>query len=254
MGTVPTGDCLQYAPAAARDEPFRPAAITAKCAAHPLSAGITDARPSPAGDRGRCPDGCLRRSERTMTRLTAILAGATGLVGGECLRQLLASSRYERVIVVTRRDLGPEVRHDKLRQVVVEFDKLGEARPRLRGDHVYCALGASRSSSFFYSRVKGEMEEGLRQLGWPSLAILRPSVIAGERTESRPLERVTEHLLRFAPATWRPVAARDIAAAMIATALREPPGVTVLGMAGGRIVGYGPDYQITSDAVTDLMP
>ena len=205
-----------------------------------------------------------------MTRLTAILAGATGLVGGECLRQLLASSRYERVIVVTRRELGPEVRHDKLRQVVVEFDKLGEARPRLRGDHVYCALGttirkagsqarfrevdfeyplrlarltlrngarhfsvvsalgASPSSSFFYSRVKGEMEDGLRQLGWPSLAILRPSVIAGKRTESRPLERVSEHLLRFAPATWRPVAARDIAAAMIATALREPPGVTVL--------------------------
>jgi len=129
---------------------------------------------------------------------------------------LLASSRYERVIVVTRRELGPEVRHDKLRQVVVEFDKLGEARPRLRGDHVYCALGTTirkagsqerfREVDFEYrcdwrdSRserrtallgrerarresfvvvllfaVKGEMEEGLRQLGWPSLAILRPS-------------------------------------------------------------------------------
>jgi uncharacterized protein YbjT (DUF2867 family) len=65
-------------------------------------------------------------------------------------------------------------------------------------------------------------------MDWPSLSILRPSVIAGERAESRPLERVSEQLLRFAPATWRPVAARDIAAAMIATALREPPGVTVI--------------------------
>jgi hypothetical protein len=38
------------------------------------------------------------------------------------------------------------------------------------------------------------------------------------------------------------------------TKLTPPPGVTVLGMAGGRIVGYGPDYQITSYAVTDLTP
>jgi len=201
---------------------------------------------------------------------TAILAGATGLVGGECLRLLLASPHYERVIVVGRRALDETGPPGKLRQVVVEFDHLGEMRARLRGDHVFCALGttirkagsqaafrqvdyeyplrlaqlalkngarhfslvsalgASRSSPFFYSRVKGETEQGLRQMGWPSLALLRPSVISGQRAESRPMERLSEHLLRFAPATWRPVAASDIAAAMVATALREPPGVTVL--------------------------
>ncbi|MCM2310456.1 MAG: oxidoreductase [Steroidobacteraceae bacterium] len=205
-----------------------------------------------------------------MKACRAILAGATGLVGGECLKQLLESPRYERVVVVTRRALDPVPGHDKLRVVVVEFDRLGDVRSRLRGDHVFCALGttirkagsqrrfrevdyeyplrlaqltlkdgarhfsvvsalgASPSSPFFYSRVKGEMEAGLRQQGWPSLAILRPSLIAGERAESRPLERVSEHMLRFAPATWRPVAARDIAAAMIATALREPAGVEVI--------------------------
>ena len=206
----------------------------------------------------------------TTKGLTAVLAGATGLVGGECLRQLLASPRYGRVIVVTRRKIEPGLRHDKLREVVVEFASFGDVKSQLRGDHVFCALGttirkagsqqrfrevdyeyplrlaqltlrngarhfsvvsalgASRSAPFFYSRVKGEMEEGLGQMGWASLAILRPSLIAGERAESRPLERVSEHLLRFAPATWRPVAARDIAAAMIATALQEPPGVNVI--------------------------
>ncbi len=205
-----------------------------------------------------------------MKALTAILAGATGLVGGECLRRLLASPRYERVIVVTRRKLTDVPAERKLRQVVTEFENLGEVRERLRGDHVYCALGttirkagsqerfravdyeyplrlaqltrkngarhfsivsalgASRSSPFFYSRVKGETEEGLQQLGWPSLAIVRPSVIAGDRAEARPLERLSGHLLRFAPATWRPVPAGDIAAAMIVMALRERPGVTVL--------------------------
>jgi len=205
-----------------------------------------------------------------MKPLTAILAGATGLVGGECLRRLLASPRYERVIVVTRRKLTDVPAERRLRQVVTEFENLGEVRERLRGDHVYCALGttirkagsqerfravdyeyplrlaqltrkngarhfsivsalgASRTSPFFYSRVKGEAEEGLQQLGWPSLAIVRPSVIAGDRAEARPLERLSEHLLRFAPATWRPVPAGDIAAAMVVLALRERPGVTVL--------------------------
>jgi uncharacterized protein YbjT (DUF2867 family) len=205
-----------------------------------------------------------------VTGLTAIVAGATGLVGGECLQQLLAEPRYARVIAVARRELGPELRHRKLRVVVADFDRLDRVQEELRGDHVFCALGttirkagsqarfrvvdhdyplrlaeltlssgaqhfsivsamgASRSSPFFYSRVKGDVEAALRKMGWPSLAIFRPSVIAGERAESRPAERLGERLLRFAPATWRPVAACDIAAAMIGVALRSPPGVTVV--------------------------
>lgn len=204
-----------------------------------------------------------------MTGLTAVCAGATGLVGGECLKRLLAEPRYSRIVAVVRRpvDVAPQRR---LQQVIVDFDRLDTAADRLRADHVFCALGttigkagsqarfrrvdhdyplrlaaitrdngarhfsivsalgASRSSPFFYSRVKGEVEDALRAMDWPSLAILRPSVIAGERGESRPLERLGERLLRFAPATWRPVDAGEIAAAMIATALREPAGVTVI--------------------------
>jgi uncharacterized protein YbjT (DUF2867 family) len=201
--------------------------------------------------------------------LTAVVAGGTGLVGGECLRLLLAEPRYDEVVAVTRRKLE-SARHRRLRQVVVDFDRLDTVADRLRGDHVFCALGttirkagtqerfrvvdhdyplrlaaitrdagarhfsivsalgASRGSPFFYSRVKGEVEAALSAMDWPSLAVLRPSVIAGERGESRPLERLGERLLQLAPAAWRPVAASDIAAAMIATALREPPGVTVI--------------------------
>jgi uncharacterized protein YbjT (DUF2867 family) len=205
-----------------------------------------------------------------VTGLTAIVAGATGLVGGECLQRLLAEQRYARVIAVARRELGPELRHRKLRVVVADFDRLDRVQEQLRGDHVFCALGttirkagsqarfrvvdhdyplrlaeltrsngaqhfsivsalgANRGSPFFYSRVKGDVEAALREMGWPSLAIFRPSVIAGERAESRPAERLGERLLRFAPVTWRPVAACDIAAAMIGVALRSPPGVTVV--------------------------
>jgi uncharacterized protein YbjT (DUF2867 family) len=205
-----------------------------------------------------------------MGRITALLAGASGLVGGECLKRLVESDEYARVIVVTRRDLGDRVNHPKVQQVVAGFDRLGDIRDKLRAHHVFCALGttirkagskasfrqvdyeyplrlaqlahmndarhfsivsalgASRSSPFFYSQVKGEVEEGLRAMGWRSLAIFRPSVIAGERGESRPIERLSEHLLRLAPATWRPVAASDIAAAMVAVAIESPPGMTVV--------------------------
>jgi uncharacterized protein YbjT (DUF2867 family) len=119
----------------------------------------------------------------------------------------------------------------KFREVDFEYpQRLAQLLQDAGATHfsIVSALGASRTSPFFYSRVKGEVEQALRGMGWPSLAIFRPSVIAGERGESRPLERVSEHLLRFAPATWRPVAATDIAAAMVAVALASPPGVTVV--------------------------
>ena len=206
-----------------------------------------------------------------MTRkLTALIAGASGLVGGELLKQLIASEAYGRVIVLTRRDLGMRMRHPKLRQVVADFARLEDVADDLRADHVFCALGttirtagsqakfvevdmeyplrlarvaqaggarhfsivsalgASKSSPFFYSRVKGEVEDELKRMDWPSLAIFRPSVIGGKRAESRPLEGLSQQLLRFAPSTWRTVAASEIAAAMLAVAMRAPAGVTVV--------------------------
>jgi uncharacterized protein YbjT (DUF2867 family) len=205
-----------------------------------------------------------------MTKLTALIAGASGLVGGECLARLRASDAYSTVTVVTRRSLGPLAKHPKLREIVVDFDQLDRVRADLRADHVFCALGttirkagsqakfrqvdfeyprhlavlalangarhfslvsslgASSQSGVFYSRVKGELEDALRAMSWPSLCLLRPSVIAGDRQESRPLERLGEALLRFGPRTYRPVEAGTIAAAMIATARREPRGVTVI--------------------------
>ena len=205
-----------------------------------------------------------------MKQHTALIAGASGLVGGECLRRLLACAAYSTVTIVTRRSLGEAARHPKVCEIVVDFARLDSVKAELRADHVFCALGttirkagsqakfrqvdfeyprhlaqltrangarhfslvsalgASSNSGVFYSRVKGELEDALRAMGWPSLCLLRPSVIAGERQESRPLERVGEWLLRFGPSTYRPVAAGTIAAAMIATAQHQAAGVTIL--------------------------
>jgi uncharacterized protein YbjT (DUF2867 family) len=199
-----------------------------------------------------------------------VLAGATGLVGSQCLQQLLASPHYAQVIVLTRRPLPAAVRSPRLREVVADFARLDDVPQDLRADHVYCALGttlrqagsqakfrevdfeyprhlaqltlaqgarhyslvsamgASARSAFFYSRVKGELEDALLAMGWPSLCFVRPSVIAGARAESRPLERISERVLRYAPRAWRSVPAATIAAAMMATALRAPPGLTTI--------------------------
>jgi uncharacterized protein YbjT (DUF2867 family) len=204
-------------------------------------------------------------------RRTALLAGASGLVGGELLRLLAAHPGYARVTVLARRDLGEAVRAGRVRQVLLEdFAQLESLGATLAADHVYCALGttigragtqarfrevdyeyprrlaaatlargakhyalvsalgASPRSPFFYSRVKGELEQSLRAMRWPSLSIVRPSVIGGDRAESRPMERVAGHVLRFAPRTWRPVAASDIAAAMVHAAWDEAAGTTVI--------------------------
>lgn len=205
-----------------------------------------------------------------MTRRTALLAGATGLVGGECLRQLLACDQYTSVTVVARRASGAAAKHRKVREIIVDFARLDSVAAELRADHVYCALGstirkagtrekfrqadfeypgrlaqlarangaryfalvsalgASTASPFFYSRVKGELEESLRAMDWPGLCFVRPSVIAGHRAESRPVERLSGRLLALGPRAWRPVPAAAIAAAMVATALAERPGLTVI--------------------------
>ena len=201
---------------------------------------------------------------------TALLAGATGLVGGECLRRLLAHPAWTTVVAVTRREIPGARTSPKLRPVLTDFAALDRRRNELLADDVFCALGttmrtagsriafrtvdfeyplqlaklaraggarhfslvsavgADRHSAFYYSRVKGELEDELRRMDWPSLAIFRPSVIEGERSESRPLERLSGRLLRLAPPAWRPVPAADIAAAMITVALASPPGVTIV--------------------------
>ena len=201
---------------------------------------------------------------------SALIAGATGLVGGECLRRLLAHPAWTTVIALVRRDIDSKSTSPKLRPVLTDFTALERVRDRLAADHVFCALGttmrkagsraafrtvdleyplrlaqltraggarhfslvsavgADPHSAFYYSRVKGELEDELTAMGWPSLAIFRPSVIEGQRGESRPLERLSGRLLRLAPAAWRPVAAGDIAAAMTAVAVASPPGVTIV--------------------------
>lgn len=172
-----------------------------------------------------------------MEKKTALIVGATGLVGKFCLSYLLMDEQYEKVIVLTRREIP--YKDPKLQQVIIDFDKLEEHRSQLRADDVFCclgttinvagskenfrkvdfgypvavarlakeqgaaqimvvsAMGADKNSSVFYSRVKGEMEEALKSLDFGALHLFRPSLLTGMRKEFRLGERFAQSVMRI---------------------------------------------------------
>jgi uncharacterized protein YbjT (DUF2867 family) len=100
---------------------------------------------------------------------------------------------------------------------------------------IVTAVGADPGSSIFYNRVKGETEAALRELDFPrGLSIVRPSMLLGDRTESRPAERFTAALMKatrplFAGglARYRAIDAADVARAMHVLAAHEEHGAKV---------------------------
>jgi uncharacterized protein YbjT (DUF2867 family) len=97
---------------------------------------------------------------------------------------------------------------------------------------VVSALGADPGSRLFYNQVKGEVEQALQTLGLPSLTVLRPSLLDGRRTTTRPTERLTLLLTRpirgLLPASIRPVRAGDVAATMLLAARADAPAELVM--------------------------
>lgn len=156
---------------------------------------------------------------------TAILLGATGLVGSHVLQQLLNDNDFSSIIVLTRKTLNRS--ENKIKEVIVDFNQLENYADEIKGDAVFCclgttikkagseeafkkvdyeyplkvgeiakkngvqqyllisAIGSSKNSIVFYNRVKGEVEFALAELKFSTLHILQPSLIIGERQEKR---------------------------------------------------------------------
>lgn len=110
---------------------------------------------------------------------------------------------------------------------------------------VVSALGADARSRSFYSRVKGEMEDALQALGFDSLVIARPSLLAGDRGALGQPARVAEGLalalLRpvhaLVPLAWRPVPAAVVARALRRALAEATPGTTFLSSADLQRLG-----------------
>ena len=121
----------------------------------------------------------------------------------------------------------------------VDFDYLVAVARWAKAQHavhfgLISALGASAKSSVFYTRTKGEAEDAVRALALPSVHILRPSFIDGNRTESRLGETIAIRVARgISPLLlgpfrrYRVVPAEAIAASLLAAATSPVAGVTV---------------------------
>lgn len=165
---------------------------------------------------------------------TALVVGASGLVGWHCLQQLLEDKYYDRVIALSRNSLGFE--HVKLLNHVVDFDNLQQLAEVCAADHVFSAIGttikkagsqeafykvdftyayevakaaknndaqthvlissvgADAGSLLFYPKTKGELEAAITALDFDRNIILRPSLLLGERNEKRFGEKIAKRL------------------------------------------------------------
>lgn len=130
----------------------------------------------------------------------------------------------------------------------IDFDyPLGVARAALSHGATRFALvssmGAHARSRFFYTRTKGELEEAIERLGYPSLTIVRPGFIGGDRKEHRAMEHLMGRLLRFAEPLLPPVA-RISPAGTIAAILME---AALSGVAGTHHVDAARIARIAKD-------
>jgi uncharacterized protein YbjT (DUF2867 family) len=94
---------------------------------------------------------------------------------------------------------------------------------------IVSAVGADPHARTFYSRVKGNVEEGLKKLDYPVLTIVRPSFLMGEREESRPLESIAKRLGVSLPQKWRSISVERVARALVTEVLSDDTrGVNVI--------------------------
>lgn len=161
---------------------------------------------------------------------TALVVGSTGLVGHECLIQLLNDEMYSSVTAITREKL--DIQNSKLNNVVLKFDELYLHQTAFAVNDVFCclgttmkkagsktkfmkvdyeyvmnvaklseengaetfnvisAVGADIKSGVFYSHVKGKVEQDLAQNKIHTINIFRPSLLLGKRNEFRLGERI----------------------------------------------------------------
>ncbi len=188
-----------------------------------------------AGARASVASSSLSPAWYVMPSRIALVAGASGLVGGHLVRRLLGAEAWGRVVTVGRRPLP--LSHPKLEQHTLDFARLPDVPGFPRADDAFCclgttikkagseaafrrvdvdyavafaraalahgasqvlvvsALGAEAGSRIFYNRIKGEMEQAVAALPFEAVQIVRPALLLGGRDETRPAERASQVLL-----------------------------------------------------------
>lgn len=198
---------------------------------------------------------------------TAILIGATGLVGSELLKQLLLDDDFSSIKIFVRRTSG--ILHKKLEEKIIDFARIKELKNDITGDVLFSSMGttlkqagskeaqyridftyqyefarlasengvseyilvsspsANPKSKIFYTRIKGELEEASKKLGFSKISIIQPSVLTGERAEKRAGEEIGAKLVNgLAKALpflkkYRSISGKMVAKAMLIISKKE---------------------------------
>lgn len=212
-----------------------------------------------------------------MNEQAAVIIGASGLIGGHLVEEMLHDSSFSEVRILVRMELPLD--HSKLKQAVVDFNDIidfknkfgsgdsvfsciGTTQKKVKGDKdayekidhdipvnaagiaiangfkkflVVSSAGADATSNNFYLRLKGRTENSLKQFAFKSISIFRPSMLLGDRTESRPAERIVQPLMQGLSflftgrlKKYHAIQARDVAKAMIAQSKQDDPGLHIL--------------------------
>lgn len=168
---------------------------------------------------------------------TAIVLGATGLVGGLLLKRLLEDENYETIKLFSRKKLP--IKSPNIVEFIGDILELENFKNDFLADEVFCcigttakktkdketyekidcgipskashlaklngietflvisAIGANPKSSIFYNQTKGKMEENVLNQNIKNTYILRPSLIYGKRDEKRFLEDIGNKIFDF---------------------------------------------------------
>ena len=161
---------------------------------------------------------------------TALLFGASGLVGSHVLNQLISNNSYSKIKLFVRTTIN--ISDPKIEIIQTDFKNLENHREDIKGDDCFFCIGTTKKnspdkneykrvelevpkqvaqiaksnsvnsfvfissgyadpkSSGDYLKFKGEVEEELKRLNFPNLGIMRPSFLLGDRKEKRIGEKI----------------------------------------------------------------
>ena len=193
---------------------------------------------------------------------TALIFGSSGLVGSHLVRLIIKNNNYNKIklfirsksiisnskIEIIKTDFNNLEKHkesingddcffcigttrkntpDKNEYIKVEYNIPVEVAKIAKENSInsftyVSSLGANPNASGLYLKNKGQAEEDLKELNFPKLSIMRPSILLGNRTENRIGEKIGIFIMKsFSPLflgkmkKYKPIKVENVAKAMI---------------------------------------
>ena len=198
--------------------------------------------------------------------LHAIVLGATGATGRELVKYLIKNPKLTKISIFSRKEIGIDdeklIKHiidfsclENYKNIIkgdILFSALGTTlkdagskENQFLVDYTYqykfakiaaengvsnyslvSAQGANSSSSFFYPKIKGELEESIKKLNFNTIHIFQPSFLIRQKDLIRSGEKVAISIFLFLNKfglfkSMQPISVAFLATIMIDEALNE---------------------------------